>query len=36
MVRGPLMSRGPLMFRGLLIFIGPMTVGRAPDIQKDH
>ena len=25
-----------LMLRGPLIFIGPLAVGRAPDIQKDH
>ena len=28
--------RGPLMLRGPPIFIGPLTVWRVPDIQKDH
>ena len=42
MIRGFLMFRvspdyqGAPMLRGPLIFIGPLTVGRAPDIQKDH
>ena len=31
-----LTSREPLMLRGPLIFIVPLTVGRAPDIHKDH
>ena len=31
-----LMIRGLLMLRRPLIFIGPLPVGRAPDIQKGH